>query len=202
MVRFLGLAAVIAPLLLGTPIDFTGHGEISGADGFFDLTGAGFHWHISTDSTTFMGSLCALGTACDLGLFFTADSLSGETSVYGHWDGLDWGSAFPANVMSDSNTYETWHFRNGVQPGTSVNVPFAISGSIVGPRLGLIFAGAGTQRVTVIDIEQGNAAVFFGSFDFSGKIASDSDSAPEPGTLALMLTAAAALAALRRARAR
>jgi hypothetical protein len=199
MVRALGLAAILAPVLLGTPINFAGHGEISGADGFFDLTGAGFNWHVSTDSTSFMGALCALGAPCDLGLFFTADSLSGVTSVYGHWDGRTWGGAPPSNVMSDSNTYASWRFPNSVTPGSRRSVPFAISGFLGGPDLYLVFAGAGTQWITVMSVDQGNAGVIFGSFDFSGTIASDGEPVPEPGTLALLLVGVAALAGLRRA---
>ncbi|HVX65379.1 MAG TPA: PEP-CTERM sorting domain-containing protein [Bryobacteraceae bacterium] len=199
MVRAVGLAVLVAPLLLGTPVSFTGHGEISGANGFFDLTGDGFSWHVSTDSTSFMGALCQVGESCNLGLFFTADSLSDVTSVYGHWDGRDWGGPPPGNVRSDSDTYASWRFPSGVAPGSRVSVPLAISGFLGGPELHLVFSGAGSQWITVMSVDQGNAGVIFGPFDFSGTIASDGDSVPEPGTLALALLGSLAIAGLRRA---
>ncbi len=198
MFRLLGFTLVCTSAVLSAPLALEGHGQILGTDGFFDLTGTDFHWHISTDSTAFMGQTCDIGAPCDLGLFFTADSSSDVTSVSGLWDGVDWGAA-PRNVRTASNTSASWIFSARTIQGERIAIPLAIFGRITGSGLDVVFAGAGTQWITVLAVDSGMAEVIFGSFDFSGTIAADSDPVPEPGAFGLGVAGFIALVALRRA---
>ncbi|HEX8985314.1 MAG TPA: hypothetical protein VF767_07780 [Bryobacteraceae bacterium] len=197
MIRLSVLALFFASLVQAAPLGFTGQGGISGVDGFFDLAGNGFEWHVSTDSTSFGGQICAFGASCDLGLLFVADSLSGVNSVYGKWGGRDWGTP-PQHLLTESNTFASWSFPSNVTVGTRVSVPIAISGTIAGAGLELFFAGAGAQWVTVQSLDSAAAGVMFGAFQFAGTIGAASEPVPEPMTLGLGAAALLALAVLRR----
>ncbi len=197
MFRILGITLVCASAVLAAPLALDGQGQILGTDGFFDLTGTGVHWHVSTDSTSFMGQNCAVGMPCDLGLTFSADSTSGVTSVYGQWHGMNWGMP-PQHIITESDTTASWLFPANATPGERIAIPLTIFGHISGAGLDVVFTGAGTQSITVLGVQNGLVEVIYGSFAFSGTIAAGGEPVPEPGALGLGVLGVVALAALRR----